>query len=427
MMYFSWWLVQAVYAEKELVDKVVAVVEDEAIFQSDLEQALKQFLIEQGATSLPDSARELLQEQILTSLISDKLIVAQANKLGLSVSFDEVEDRVTKTIEEKRKLMGGEEAFDRQLALEGLTLDELKKLYREQIRTRLLVDRVIATEIDRSKLRVSEEELLAHYEKSKSQLPKRPEVVHLSTVLFSFESSEDARQTAREKIEILHERILAGEDFAALAMQHSEDPSKQMGGDLGFLNLEDLRDESFKQAAAKLKPGEVSSPVLTSLGYHIIKAEAVDPESGEVRIRHILIRVKPGEVDIKAVFERANAVLDRLLAGEPFDSLAVRYSDDPATAASGGDLGWLKVQDLPGFFQDVLREMKPGDISQILRESSGFRIVKLLGREAERDYTFEEVINELRRSLEQEKLAATYDEYIRSLQDKFYVKIHDPP
>jgi parvulin-like peptidyl-prolyl isomerase len=115
------------------------------------------------------------------------------------------------------------------------------------------------------------------------------------------------------------------------------------------------------------------------------------------------------------------------LAGESFDSLVVQYSDDPATASSGGDLGWLKVQDLPTFFQDVLESMRPGDISQILRESTGFRIVKLIDREANRHYSFEEVENEIRRSLENEKLALTYDGYIKNLREKFYVRIHRAP
>jgi len=171
----------------------------------------------------------------------------------------------------------------------------------------------------------------------------------------------------------------------------------------------------------------VSRPVLTSFGYHIIKSEGKNPESGEVHLRHILIRAKPGETDIKIVFEKATEVHSRLIAGESFDSLAIRYSDDPATAGSGGDLGWLKVQDLPAFFQDVLQGLKKGDISQVMRESSGFRIVKLLEREAEREYAYEEVKSELRRNLEQEKMAMTYEDYISGLRKKFYVNANNSP
>jgi len=410
-------------AERELVDRVVAVVEDEAIFQTDIDQAVSQYMIEQGRTSLPDSARRTLEKQILDSMVGDKLIVAQAKELGIEVSFEEVEENVEQTIAEKQEQLGGEEAFQKQLELEHLSIEELKRLYRDQIRTRMLVDKVIAGEIDRSKLAVSDEELRKSYEQNKALLPSRPEVVHLQTIFFSFDSSKDASEAARKKAEEIYEQIRDGADFADMAEKYSEDPSAALGGDLGFIQLGDLRDRAFAEAAAKLKPGEVGPPVRTSLGYHIIKVEAINPDNGEVRLRHILVRVKPGEGDKREVFDRAAQIRDRILAGESFDSLAAKYSDDQATADSGGDLGWLKLADLPQFFQDILQGMKPGDVSQVLQESSGFRIVKLLEREAGRSYTFEEVQTQLRRNLEQEKLAAVYEEYIQGLHKKFYVKL----
>jgi peptidyl-prolyl cis-trans isomerase SurA len=410
-------------AEREMVDRIVAIVEDEAIFQKDIEQAVSQYLIEQGRTSLPDSARAILESQFLNSMISKKLVVAQAKELGIDVSFEEVEEYVQQTIEEKQNLLGGKEAFERQLALENLSMEELKRMYREEIRTGMLVDRVIKSEVDRSKLAVTEEELRESYEQNKAQLPSRPEVVHLQTIFFSFESSEDAKQAAGAKAESVYEQIQAGADFAEMARQHSEDPSANLGGSLGFLKLEDLREQAFAEAAAELQPGEVGRPVLTSLGYHIIKVEEINADNGEVRLSHILIRVKAGEGDVKAIFDTANSIRDRILAGESFDSLAVQYSDDPATADSGGDLGWLRVEDLPEFFQDVLRGMSPGDVSQVLRETSGFRIVKLLEREAGRSYTFDEVRSQLRRTLEEEKMAVATEQYIQTLREKFYVNL----
>lgn len=417
------WPAEAPRAERELVDRIVAVVEDEAIFQKDVEQAVSQFLIEQGGTDLPDSARAALESQFLASMIGDKLIVAQAKVLGIEVSFEEVEEHVQRTIEEKQNLFGSEEAFKKQLELENLSIEELKRLYREQIKTSMLVERVVRSEIDRAKLIVTEEELRESYERNKAQLPARPEVVHLQTIFFSFESSEDAKQAAKRNADEIYEKIQGGADFAEMAKRYSEDPSASLGGNLGFMKLEDLRERKFAEAAAELRPGEVGRPVFTSLGYHIIKVEEINPDNGEVRLRHILIRVKAGEGDVKAVFEKANGIRKRILAGESFDSLAVQYSNDPATADTGGDLGWLKVEDLPEFFQDVLQGMKPGDISQVLRESSGFRIVKLLEREAGRTYSFDEVRNQLQRNLEQEKLAAAYEQYVQELRGKFYVNM----
>ncbi len=415
----------AAMGQKEFVDGVIAVVEDEAVFYGDLDQMVKQYMMQRGAQQISPADRRILEKQALEDLINNKLIVLQAGKLGIKVPYSEVEKNVANALEENKKLMGGEDAFKRQLELEGLSLQELENLYREQMRERMLIERVLASEIDKSKINVSEQELNRTYETRKNDLARRPEVVRLATILFAFKSSLAAEDEARNRIEKIRSDIAGGLDFTKAAKKFSEDPSAQMGGDLGFMKLEDIQDHNFITAARDIKPGEVSPPVRTSFGYHLIKMVEKSPNGSEAHIQHILIRVKPGEKDIEAVFSRARAVHDSLLAGAEFDSMAVRYSDETSSASSGGDLGWIKVADLPDFFRDVLKELKINDISPVLRESAGFRIVRLLGREEEREYTFNEVKDELRRNLEQEKMRALYDDYIKDLRKKHYVDIRN--
>ena len=103
--------------------------------------------------------------------------------------------------------------------------------------------------------------------------------------------------------------------------------------------------------------------------------------------------------------------------------MAVRYSTDASSASKGGDLGWLKVADLPEFFRDVLEGLHGGEISPVLREPSGFRIVKLIERETTRPYEFDEVRDELRQLLEQEKVSGKYDIYLETLRSEFYVEV----
>lgn len=413
-------------AQGDLVDRVVAVVEDDAIFQSDVDQAVRQVLFQKGAAGVGAAERSAIEKQVIDELIKNKLVVAKANRLGISVSFAEVEKAVDRAIEENKKVMGSEQAFNRQLEAEGLTLDSLKKLYREQIHNRMLVERVIAREIDRSTVGISEDELKRAYEERKSGLPERPAVVHLATILIGVESSTPAREKAKAVVDEIHRRLLAGEDFASLARELSEDPSAEAGGNLGMLKLSDLGNRVFAEAASKLAVGEVSEPVLTPFGYHLINVTAADSTTGEVEIRHILIRVKAEDRDIEEVFKAAEDVHRRLIEGAPFDSTAVRYSTDAATAALGGDLGWLRESELPEFFRDVLLDLKPGDFSPVLREPSGFRIVKLLERESARPYDFEEVREELTRLLEQEKLETLYDDYLGKLRNEFYVEERTP-
>lgn len=411
------------FAQRALVEKVVAVVEDEPIFLSDLEQMVKQYMVQRGTGTVTDSQKMVLEQQALEELISNKLVLVQAKKLGLDIPFSDVESNVDRAIEENRRTLGSEEAFMNQLQSEGLTLEELKQLYREQIRNRMLIERVLARDINREKMQVTDAELVRKYEEKKADFPKRPEVVHLASILFSFQSSANAQTEAKRSIEAIRESIAGGMDFAAAAKQFSEDPSAEAGGDLGFLNLDDIQDRSFADAAGLLEAGEISPPVRTAFGYHLIQLLEKNETTGEVHLRHILVRVTPGDDDIEMVFKRAQTVREDIRNGAPFDSMAVLYSDDGATAPSGGDLGWLKFGDLPDFFRDVLREMKPGDISQVLRESAGFRIVHLLDREPEREYRYDEVKGELKKLLEQEKMNTIFEEYINGLRDRFYVDV----
>lgn len=414
-----------VRAQNQLVDRVVAVVEDEVILQSDVDRAVAQYLLQTGTANPTEEQRKQIAEEALKELISNKLVVVKAAELGITVSFSEVESAVDRTLEENRKAMGGEEAFRRQLEAENLTIDSLKKLYREQIQNRMLVERVLAGQIDRSAIQITDEELMAAYQEKKSQLPSRPAVVHLATIFIGLDSSTSARVAARDVIDGIHRRILAGEDFAVLAKEYSEDPSAETGGKLGKLKLSDLSNRAFADAAAGLEVGDVSDPVLTPYGFHIIQVTGKDDVTDEVELSHILIRIKAGDEDVDDVFKAANDVHARLVAGAPFDSMAVRYSTDTNTASQGGDLGWLKAQDLPEFFQDVLRGMTDGEISPVLREPSGFRIVKLIEREQARPYEFEEVRNELRQLLEQEKMTSLYDVYLEGLKTEFYVEVRD--
>jgi peptidyl-prolyl cis-trans isomerase SurA len=411
-------------AQREIVDRVLAVVGDEAIFQSDVEAGVRQLLLQQAATGQPPPDGVNLEKQVLEELVKNRLILAKAARLGISVSFSEVEKAVDRAIEDNKNALGGERAFNRQLEAEGFTLESLRKLYRDQIRNRMLVERVLAREVDRSSIEVSEEELRLEYEKRKGELPERPEVVHLATILIGLESSAKARADALATADSLRGRILAGEDFAEVARGYSEDPSADAGGSLGKLKLADLGNRAFADAAAALDVGEISQPVLTSFGYHLIQVMAADTTTGEVDLRHILIRVRAGDQDVQQVYETAQEVHRQLVeGGARFDSTAARYSTDAASAAQGGDLGWLRVADLPDFFRDVLREMKPGDISPVLREPSGFRIVKLLERESARPYAFDEVREELEQLLQQDKIEALYQEYLARLRNEFYVDV----
>jgi peptidyl-prolyl cis-trans isomerase SurA len=410
-------------AERELIDKIVAVVEDEAIFESDVAMLIAQMMVQQGRSSLTDAERKEIYDRILQEMISEKLVIAQAARLDVEIPFSAVEERVTQAIDENRRALGGEEAFIRQLEREGFTLESLKQLYRNQIRNRMLVDEVVRMEVDRGEIDIADAELRQFYEEKKADLPQRPAVAHLKTIFIGFDSSDQVQADTRAKIDDIYRRAMAGESFPDLAKSYSEDPSAPMGGDLGFVEPEDLADQNLAAAVAGLGLGEISEPIKTAHGYHIVQVTEKNPDTGEVRIRHILVRISAGDEDVQELYSQATSIREQLQQGASFGDMARKYSTDP-NANEGGDLGWLKIADLPEFFRDVLSGMQPGDISQVLRESSGFRIVKLVDRESPRPYEYEEVKAELRRMYEGEKLEDIYKEYVEELRGKFNVVVY---
>jgi peptidyl-prolyl cis-trans isomerase SurA len=407
----------------QIIDRIVAVVDDEAIFESDVDQAVRQYFFQKGQTSVSPEERDQVFKEALENLINDKLVIAQAGRLGIDVPFNEVEAQVKKAIDDNIRTLGGEDAFTRQLAAEGLTMDELKKLYRTQIRNRMLVERVLRKDLQQQqRTEPTEAELRAFYDENKERLPRRPEVVHLKTIFLGFDTSTGSTGEARKKIDALRARIVAGEKFEDVAKAESDDPSAALGGDLGFVRTQDLREPAFAKAASSLAIGQLSEPVLTVYGYHLIEVTDKREDSGEVRLRHILVRSEPTDKDVEEVFASATKIHQDLVAGTPFDSLAARYNTDPA-ADRTGDLGWLRVSELPDFFKDVLANLKSGEVSQVLRESTGFRIVKLVERDDSRPYDYTEIQDDLKRYYDQERFGKSYETYVEELRKKFPVEV----
>ena len=408
----------------EIIDRIVAVVEDEAIFESDVDQAVRQYFFQQGKTQVTPAERDEAFGEALESLINDKLVLAQAGRLDIDVPFADVESQVTKAIDDNTKQLGGEEAFNKQLEAEGLTMDDLKKLYRTQIRNRMLVERVLQKDMAKDRKDPTPEQLRQFYDDNKARFPLRPEVAHLKTIFIGFDTSTGSTGEARKKIDALRTRIVNGEKFEDVAKAESDDPSAAVGGDLGFVKPEDLREPNFQKAAATLELGQLSEPVLTVYGYHLIEVTDKRPDTGEVRLRHILVRAEPTDKDVQEVFGTANKIHADLMAGASFDSLAARYNTDPA-ADKKGDLGWLKVSELPDFFRDVLSNLKPGEISQVTRESTGFRIVQLVERDPERPYEYAEIKDELKQYYAQQSFGSSYDQYVKDLRKKFSVEMRN--
>jgi len=237
-----------------LLDKVVAIVNHDAITLSELKEEMVQENIEQS----PEGERKALD-----SLIEKKLIETEVQKLGISVSEEEVDEAVQDV---KRKHSLSDEGLDSNLKAQGLTL----KSYREKLRAQIERAKLINKEL-RHKVTISDEDLRGYYQKRRV-LFLRPEEVRLMHILLKFPPGADtARKNAlRAKAEDILKQVRAGKDFSRLARVYSEDNvTSSSGGDLGFVRRGELQ-ANFERAAFSLKPGQASI-VDMSYGYHIIK------------------------------------------------------------------------------------------------------------------------------------------------------------
>lgn len=413
-------LAQSADQRGTVVDRIVAVVEDRAVLQSDIELEYARYLMQMQRSSLPAEEEAEIKKQILDALITELIMAIHAEKSGVEVADSEVDQSIDSFIEENRRALGGEEAFQRELEREGMTLDDLRASLRERIRARLLIERLRYREFNFD-VRVTESETRDYYKEHLAELPKRPVTVTLAHILMIPKASEKAREAAHEKILDVERRLKEGQDFASLAKEFSDDPSAPTGGSLGYVKLEDLNSPAFEAATRELSVGGISPPVLTQFGYHIIKLD--DVSGDEVLIRHILAKIEADEKDVERAARLAEEVRQRLVDGADFGEMAAEYSDDPATKDKGGVVGEISLENLPEFFRDIIEDVAIGDIAPVIREQKGFRIIKMLGKTPEREYTFDEAREELRRLIEQQKRQELIQKYVDELKEIYYVEV----
>jgi len=270
-----------------LFDRVVAIVNEEVITWSELRRMIelegKEFL--KGKTG-EEREREIkrLENSFLNDLINMKLQLQEARRIGLSVSESEVNEAIS---EIKRKYHLTDEALLNSLKAEGFTLEE----YRTRLAEQILLSKVVNFEVKNS-IVISDKEIDEYYEANKEKY-KGKEKVRIRQIFFALPEDESQRALIEAKAEEIVKRLEEGEDFAELASKFSEDPSREFGGDLGYVSHGSILKE-IEDIAFGLKKGEISKPFWSSKGLHIIKVEdKIDPkEIKEVReeIKEILFK-----------------------------------------------------------------------------------------------------------------------------------------
>jgi peptidyl-prolyl cis-trans isomerase SurA len=417
------------------LDRIAAVVNDEVVLQSDVDEQVYLFL--QRNNAQPDSATvDTLRRQVLDQMISEKLIVAEAKHQGITVSSAEVERQVDQAIGDARQRLGSDEAYRAQLARENLTEDKLREKYRTEVERQLLAQRLVAKQLPPHE--VTQIEAEAYFKQYPDKFPKMPAQLRLSVIQIPVTADSAALAQGRRAAVAARKRIVAGEKFAKVAAELSQDPgSAKSGGDLGFFTRGTM-DPAFEEAAFALKPGTLSEPIPSTFGWHIIEVldrdtlrtaagtDSLGPDGQkipEVHARHILIRVQLSDADAERAHKLADHVCSEARKGTEFGALVRRYSHYAGKSGEGGDIGFVATAGLQENIRKGLDSLETGQISEPLANAVGYNIFKVTDRKPERPYTMDEIRKELPQAVGEIKQKERYDAWVKTLRAKAHVEI----
>ncbi len=416
-------------AGPQLVDRVVAVVGNQPILLSDVQERIY-IQQAQGLLQLPpDSAdRVALRRQILQTMIDDEVLYQAARRdTSISVSDADVLNQVNQQAQQVRDQFPSDAAFQASIkAAHFETVDDWRQFLTEQQRRYLYQQRYLQNLREQGKLRPANVTLAElhqafdQWQKTQGATHKRPPMVSFEQIVIAPQPTAAAKALALARADSVLAQLRHGADFATLARRYSDDPgTRDQGGELGWFRRGGMV-QAFENAAFNAKPGEVVGPILTPFGYHLIEVQKRQP--GEVEARHILFTPAIDSANLAAAAARAKAVETALQAGANFDSLAKLYAD---TSEQVHVDSIARSQLLPLYAAafanaTVGQVVPPFAINPESPNRTKFVVAELTDIEPERPYTFDDLRDQLRQQLAQEK---SMQELLRQLKSQTYVSI----
>lgn len=412
---------------EQTLDRIVAVVGTRPILASQIDEEMVQQQA-QGQPLPTDSAgTATLRRQILDRLIELEILVQQAERdTTIKVTDQEVLDQVEQTYQNVRKQFSTENEFRDQIRQARFgSVEEWRRWLADQQRRQLLAQRLIEAQRQKGKLRPippTEAQMRDFWAQNKEQQPKRPATVSFRQIVVKPVPDSAARQRAYARAESLVVELRKGGDFAAAAKRFSMDSASAVqGGELGWFRRGVMVKE-FEDVAFRLRPGEISFPVETAFGFHVINVERTQP--AEILARHILIIPEISKAQIAIARRLADSLHTVLADGTvriPFDSLAKLYGDpqEPKLAEDAS------LTDMPPEYQKAFSADSTLGLKPVIAEGADtprekFVVVEVTARKAAGDLAFDDVKMRIRQSLS-DQLAIKH--FIDQLRRQIYVDI----
>ncbi|EGV19846.1 peptidylprolyl isomerase [Thiocapsa marina] len=399
------------------LDAIVAVVNDDVVVRSELDAEIDLVLPQMQKAGTAPPPLPQLEKQVLDRLILKRLQAQRARDLGIQVEEATLNEALTNIAQRN-----------------GLTLEELQATleaggirfadFREDTRSQIVTSRLQNQEVV-NKIQITDQEIDRFLERESSRLIER-EQVRLQHILIALpENATPAQvQAAEAKAARLVTRLRGGEDFAKVAAAESDGRNALQGGDLGWFEMGAVP-SLVSELAFTMAEGEISEPLSSPSGYHIIKLteiKAATPDDVvQTNARHILIRTNELVSDDDAK-RRLEQLRIRIVGGEDFATLARSNSDDTGSALKGGDLGWVNPGDTVPDFEEAMNALPPNGVSQPFQSPFGWHIVQVIERRNQ-DQEGEYMRLKAREALQRRKAEEATEEWLRQLRDEAYVEI----
>jgi len=415
--------------EAQVLDGVVAVVGDEIVLKSEIDEQLK-FVAYQNRIPPDDERLPIMWRQILEEAINLKVLFTKAKLDSISVSNEEVDAQVERRMEFIKQRIGSDEAISNYF---GKSISQLRADMREEIRAALMVEQLRRKKF--SGLTVSNEEVVRFYEAYKDSLPEVPAEFEAAFIAIRPKVDSAAKKVAYQKILEIQRKLKEGGNFAELAKAYSEDGSAQSGGDLGFAKRGEFV-KPFEEAAFALREGQISKIVETIFGYHII--QLLERRGESVHTRHILIKFDRSNLNADETIAQLNAIRERIQTGKSSFGLEARlYSEDTESAQQGGDIISPQTGSTRIAFDEIkgdpdlkrlLETMNVGEISEPQRyQLSGgeyaYRIVWLKYRAEAHKMNLKQDYSRIRNLALQKRQNEVYQNWIAELRKQVYWRV----
>jgi peptidyl-prolyl cis-trans isomerase SurA len=412
----------AVHAAVQPLDSVVAIVDNDVIMKSQLDQRtreVRQNIAKRGDGAPPPGA---LEPQVLDRLILENLQLQIGDRSGIRISDEELNAAIA-TIAQRNNMTVDQ--FRKAIAQDGGSYNDA----RDQVRREMIISRVRQRRVA-DRIQVSDQEVKNFLASDQGKVQLSQEF-HLATIMVGTPESATSTviQAAAVKAKGIYDKLKAGADFGQMAVANSSSENALDGGDIGWRKAAQLP-PPFGDMLGSMPIGDVTPPARTPAGFIIIKllekrgGEGQAQMRDEVHVRHILI--KPSEIRSEEETKRlAQKLYDRIEAGEDFGDLAKSFSEDPGSALNGGDMNWVDPTALVPEFREVMNDTPQGKLSKPFKTQYGWHVLEVLGRrstDATHQARDQQAMNVLRTRKYDEEL----ESWLRQIRDEAYVEIKLP-